>query len=154
MENVNNTGENNSNQDSMVGISDYGNMPIVFNLGEFVKANKNFRTAVWTGQHLQVTLMHIEKGGEVGLEQHKHLDQLLHVVSGKGRAMMGDSKDNLDFVVDVTRGSAIIVPAGEWHNLKNTGNEPLKLYSIYSPPQHPYGTVHVTKADSDAEHED
>ncbi|NLZ34279.1 MAG: cupin domain-containing protein, partial [Clostridiales bacterium] len=72
---------------------------------------------------------------------------------GQGIVKMGDNKDNLDFQRRVYDNYAIIIPAGKWHNVINTGNTPLKLYSIYAPPQHPKGTVHATKAIADAAEE-
>lgn len=97
-----------------------------------------------------MTLMCIPVGGEVGLENHPHLDQFLRVESGCGLAMMGKEKNDLSYRKNVGDGYAVFVPANTWHNLVNTGNTPLKLYSIYAPPQHPHGTIHTTKAEADA----
>lgn len=80
------------------------------------------------------------------MEIHPYLDQFIRIEEGMGRVKMGDRKDKLDFQANVNKDYAFIIPAGKWHNLINIGNIPLKLYSIYAPPQHPYGTVHVTKA--------
>ncbi len=126
--------------------SDYGPNPFVVNIEEAAKNNNNFRTALWTGSHLQVTLMSINPGEDIGLENHPNLDQFLRIEEGEGLVQMGERKENLDFVRKVHDDYAIVIPAGTWHNLTNTGNKPIKLYSIYAPPQHPFGTVHETKA--------
>jgi mannose-6-phosphate isomerase-like protein (cupin superfamily) len=129
-----------------VDIKDYGKQPFAVDINEATKQNNTFRTALWTGSHLQVTLMSIDVGEDIGLEVHPHLDQFLRIEDGNGIVQMGDSKDNLNFQKRVSDDFAIMVPAGKWHNLTNTGNKPLKLYSIYAPPQHPFGTVHKSKA--------
>lgn len=133
---------------------DYGPQPFVINIEEATKENKNFRTALWTGKHLQLTLMSIPVGGEIGLEIHPHLDQFIRIEEGEGLVMMGERKNCLDFRARVCDDFAFIIPAGTWHNLINTGKKPIKLYSIYAPPQHPRGTVHKTKADADAAEHD
>lgn len=138
---------NGTNTGNLV-LSDYGPEPLVINIDWATKKNSTFRTALWTGNHLQLTLMSINVGEDVGLENHPELDQFLRIEQGQGLVMMGKSKDNLNFMKNVTDGYAVFVPAGTWHNLVNTGNRPLKLYSIYAPPQHPKGTVHKTKADA------
>ncbi len=112
--------------------------------------NTNFRTVLFTGVHTQLTVMSIEPGGEIGWEAHHDIDQFLRVEQGTGRAEFGATEDRVDETHDVEDDWAIIVPAGVWHNVVNTGGEPLKIYSLYSPPEHPDGTVHVTKADADA----
>ncbi|MDT8862227.1 cupin domain-containing protein [Alkalihalobacillus sp. MEB130] len=127
-------------------IIDYGAEPFVVDIEEVTNQNNNFRTALWTGDHLQVTLMSIDVGEDIGLEIHPTLDQFLRIEQGQGIVQMGDSKNRLDFEEIVYDDYAIVIPAGKWHNLTNTGNQPLKLYSIYAPPQHPYGTIHETKA--------
>lgn len=134
-------------------LKDYGPCPLVVNIEEATKQNNTFRTALWTGNHLQLTLMSINVGEDIGLELHPNLDQFVRIEEGQGLVKMGDSKDSLDFQAKVRDDFAFIIPAGKWHNLVNTGNTPLKLYSIYAPPQHPYGTVHKTKADAQAAEE-
>lgn len=130
-------------------LKDYGPKPFVINIVDATKQNDNFRTALWTGKHLQLTLMSIPVGGEIGLEMHPNLDQFIRIEEGKGLVKMGNSKDNLDFQERVHDDFIFIIPAGTWHNLVNTGDVPIKLYSIYAPPQHPFGTVHKTKADAE-----
>lgn len=131
-------------------LKDYGPEPFVVNIDKVTKQNNNFRTALWTGNHLQLTLMSIPVAESIGLEMHPDLDQFIRIEQGQGLVMMGDTKDNLDFQRRVFDDYAFIIPAGQWHNLINTGNTPIKLYSIYAPPQHPYGTIHETKADAEA----
>ncbi len=133
-----------------IKLRDYGTEPFVVDIEEATKKNNNFRTALWTGNHLQLTLMSINVGGEIGLEMHPNLDQFIRIEDGEGLVKMGDRQDNLNYVQQVEDDFAFIIPAGTWHNLVNTGNKPIKLYSIYAPPQHPYGTVHKTKEESDA----
>ena len=132
-------------------IRDYGPEPFVVNIEEITKANNTFRTALWTGEHLQLTLMSIPVGESIGLEIHPDTDQFLRLEQGEGLVQMGKDKNNLSFQKRVSNNLAFVVPAGTWHNLINIGNIPIKLYSIYAPPKHPRGTVHLTKAD--AEHE-
>jgi len=140
-----------SNGDVRIMLKDYGAKPFVININEASKQNNTYRTALWTGTHLQVTLMSLNVGEDIGLEIHPNVDQFLRVEQGQGIVQMGKSKDKLDFKSNVNDDTAIMVPAGTWHNVINTGNTPLKLYSIYAPPNHPFGTVHVTKADAMAE---
>ena len=132
-------------------IRDYGPEPFVVNIEEITKLNNTFRTALWTGEHLQLTLMSIPVGESIGLEIHPDTDQFLRLEQGEGLVQMGKDKNNLTFQRRVSDNWAFIVPAGTWHNLINIGNIPIKLYSIYAPPKHPRGTVHLTKAN--AEHE-
>lgn len=129
-------------------LQDYGKRPLVIDIEKASQLNNTFRTALWTGEHFQVTLMRINVGEDIGLEVHPNTDQFIRIEEGQGLVQMGDSKDNLDFVANATEDYAIIVPAGKWHNLTNTGDKPLKVYVIYAPPQHPFGTVHPTKADA------
>lgn len=133
-----------------VMLTDYGANPFVVNINEATRQNNTFRTALWTGEHLQVTLMSLGVGEDIGLEIHPNVDQFLRIEQGQGIVQMGKSKDNLDFQRYVYDDFAIMIPAGTWHNVTNTGNIPLKLYSIYAPPNHPFGTVHPTKADAAA----
>jgi mannose-6-phosphate isomerase-like protein (cupin superfamily) len=137
-----------------IKLTDYGPEPFAVNITEAAKQNNTFRTALWTGKHLQVTLMSINVGEDIGLEIHPNLDQFIRIEEGQGLVKMGNRKDALDFQANVRDDFAFIIPAGTWHNLINTGNRPLKLYSIYAPPQHPHGTVHQTKAIAQAAEKD
>lgn len=132
-------------------ITDMGKKPYVVNIEEVTEQNNNYRTALWTGKYLQVTLMSIDVGSDIGLEVHPTTDQFIRIEEGQGIVQMGSSKEKLDFVEKVEDGYAIMVPAGTWHNVTNTGDEPMKVYVIYAPPQHPFGTVHKTKKDAMAE---
>lgn len=134
-------------------LRDYGKRPFVVNIDEATKQNRTFRTALWTGDHFQVTLMSINVGEDIGLERHPHTDQFLRVEDGQGIVQMGDRRDRLDYRARVSDDFAVMVPAGKWHNITNTGNRPLKLYSIYAPPEHPFGTVHRTKREAMAAEE-
>lgn len=136
-----------------IELKDYGPEPFAVNIHDAALQNNTFRTVLWTGDHLQVTLMSLNPGEDIGLEIHPELDQFIRIEQGEGHVMMGDSQYNLDFQRMVYDDFAFIIPAGKWHNLINTGSIPLKLYSIYAPPQHPHGTVHVTKADAMAAEE-
>lgn len=138
------------NDSTLLELKDYGPQPFVVNINEATKQNNTFRTALWTGKHLQLTLMSINVGEEIGLEIHPDLDQFIRIEEGQGLVKMGDRKNNLNFQKKVQDDFIFIIPAGKWHNLINTGDIPLKLYSIYAPPQHPKGTVHVTKAAAEA----
>jgi len=129
-----------------VALQDYGTRPLVVDIDRATKQNNNYRTALWTGKHLQVTLMSLNVGEDIGLEVHPATDQFIRIEEGQGFVQMGDSRDQLEFQAMAYEGYAIMVPAGKWHNVTNTGNRPLKVYSIYAPPQHPFGTVQETKA--------
>lgn len=124
------------------------------NIEEATTKNSTFRTVLFTGKAMQLTVMSIGPGEEIGLEVHDHIDQFLRVEQGSAKVVMGASKDKLDETHELADDWAVIVPAGTWHNVINTGNGPLKLYSIYAPPEHPPGTVHATKAEADAAEHD
>lgn len=127
---------------------DYGPIPIVVNIEQATTENDTFRTALWTGKHLQLTLMSIDVKDDIGLEMHPDVDQFIRIEQGRGLVKIGDRKDNLTFQKEVGPSDAIVIPAGTWHNVINIGNTPLKVYSIYAPPRHPWGTVQKTKADA------
>lgn len=129
--------------------SDHGNKPYVVDIEKLTTGNENFRTAVWTGKDIQMTLMSIEVGGDIGLEVHNENDQFLRIEAGKGKVLMGKTADNLDFEAEAEDDFGIFIPSGTWHNVINTGDEPLKLYSIYGPAHHEHGTVHKTRAEAD-----
>ena len=141
----------NGNRGNHPAFKDYGGEPFVFNIDHATEQNTNFRTALWTGQDMQLTLMSIPVGGDIGLEMHEGVDQFLRIEKGCARVYMGPSQSDLRDVGCVNEQYAIIIPSGTWHNIVNVGSRPLKLYSLYAPPQHPFGTIHRTK--EDAEHE-
>ena len=128
---------------------DHGPAPFVFNIDHATETNQNFRTTLWTGQHLQLTLMCIPISEDIGLEMHPDTDQFIRIESGHAKVYMGRCQNALREVGCVNEHDAIIIPASAWHNIVNIGNCPLKVYSVYAPPQHPRGTVHKTKADAE-----
>lgn len=146
---INTTTYNSGFRQVSTDLKDNGPNPFVVNIEEATTQNNTFRTALWTGNHLQVTLMSIPVGSDIGLEIHPSTDQFIRIEEGQGLVRMGNTKDNLNFQRQVTDDFAIMIPAGKWHNIVNTGSKPLKLYSIYAPPHHPHGTVHQTKADAE-----
>lgn len=135
-----------------VEFKDFGPDPLVIDIEQYTLQNETFRTAVWTGSLMQMTVMTLQPGEDIGLELHTTIDQFLRVEQGSGIVMMGDSEENLDFQERVEDDFAIFIPAGKWHNLLNDSDEPLKLYSIYTPVEHPHGTVHETREEG-IEHE-
>ncbi len=138
----------------MTDTNDYGPQPFVVDIEQATLDNDKFRVAKWTGKNLQLTLMAIQPGEDVGLEVHDDHDQFLRIESGEARVEMGQSENDLSFVKAAKDDDAIFVPAGTWHNIINTGSEPLKLYSIYAPGEHVHGTVHNDKAEADAAEHD
>lgn len=132
-------------------LRDYGPRPIVIDIEEATVQNNNFRLALWTGEHLQITLMSINVGEDIGPEVHPGVDQFIRIEQGRGLIMMGNRRNELNMRTDVGDDDAIVIPAGTWHNLINTGSRPLKLYSIYAPPQHNRNTLHRTRAEAMAE---
>lgn len=136
--------------------NDYGEKPYVVDIEDLTISNSAFRVAKWTGKNLQMTVMSIEPGGEVGLEKHDTHDQFLRIEQGSAKVVMGLAKDTLNFEQAAKDDFAIFVPAGYWHNILNVGSEDLKLYSIYAPCEHPKGTIHQTYVDAmaaEAEHQ-
>ncbi len=114
------------------------------NIKDLAKENTFFRKVIYTGKYSQLVLMSIPSGGEIGEETHETVDQTLFFVNGNGEAVLeGKSKP-------IGKGDVVFVPAGALHNFKNTGDDDLKLYTIYSPPNHPDGTIHKTKEEAEA----
>jgi mannose-6-phosphate isomerase-like protein (cupin superfamily) len=111
------------------------------------EANDDFRRVLYTGPHLQLVLMSLEPGEDIGEEVHEDTDQFLRVERGRGTVFI----DGVETRVETD--TAIVVPAGARHNVRNTGETPMKLYTIYAPPHHEDGTVHRTKADAEASDE-
>lgn len=134
-----------------MSISDNGPQPQAFDIEKETLENSNYRTTAWTGKYLQVTLMSIPVGKSIGLEVHPETDQFLRLESGKGRCVMGDSEDNLDFQQEVEDDWSILVPAGKWHDVINIGDEPLKLYTVYAPVHHAQGIVQETFEQAEAD---
>ncbi len=119
----------------------------VDDIEKMTEKNAHFRQVLYTGKHVQLVLMSLQPGEEIGEEVHGDGDQFFRVEKGRGEVWIDGRKTAIksDF--------AIVVPAGARHNVKNTGDEPLKLYTLYGPPEHADGTVHKTKAAAMAAHE-
>lgn len=128
---------------------DKGKEPWVIDIEDLTVENDKFRSTEWTGQFMQMTVMSLEPGEDIGLEVHRDVDQFIRIEDGKGQVLMGADKDDLDYVKDIEDDFAVFIPAKTWHNIVNTGDEPLKLYSLYAEPEHPAGTIHETKEEAD-----
>ncbi|HLU14794.1 MAG TPA: cupin domain-containing protein, partial [Burkholderiaceae bacterium] len=115
---------------------------------KLTEENDNFRKVLYTGKHMQLVLMTLQPGEEIGLEVHDGHDQFFRIEEGEGEVVING------VTTQVEDDDAVIVPAGAEHNVINTGDEPLRLYTIYSPPEHRDGVVHATKADETEEHFD
>lgn len=134
-------------------LTDPGPRPNAFDIEKATLENENYRTTVWTGKYLQVTLMTIPVGSSIGLEVHPETDQFLRLDAGRGRCVMGPAKDDLTFQQDVEDGWSIQVPAGSWHDVINTGDEPVRLYAVYAPVHHAPGIVQPTAEDAERDEE-
>jgi len=110
--------------------------------------NADFRRVLYTGGHLQLVVMSLPPGCDIGAEVHEDRDQFFRFEEGRGQV---DIDDNC---YDVTDGTGVIVPAGTRHNVRNTGDVPLKLYTLYGPPEHKDGIVQSTREEADARHHD
>lgn len=137
-----------------MSIPDIGPSPQSFDLEAETLKNPNYRNVAWSGKYLQVTLMSIPVGGDIGLEKHPDTDQFIRLDAGRGRAQMGPAKDELTFDQEVTDGWCVLVPAGSWHNVTNTGDTPMQVYTVYAPQHHQPGKVQPTKAIADADTDD
>jgi mannose-6-phosphate isomerase-like protein (cupin superfamily) len=120
----------------------------ITNIEKETKENSDFRRVLYTGRYSQLVLMNIEPGNDIGEEVHG-LDQFIRIEQGSGTVVLNKTDEH-----GVEDDYAIVIPAGTWHNVINTGDEPLKLYTVYSPPEHKGGTVHATKEDQHEEHFD
>lgn len=112
------------------------------NIEDRTEENRDFRRVIFTGPHLQLVLMTLQPGEEIGEEVHEATDQFFRVEEGKGEVWIDGH------VTRVDDDMAIVIPAGSKHNITNTGHKPLKLYTLYAPPHHADGTVHHTRADA------
>ncbi len=135
-------------------ITDIGPKPWAFDIERATTDNRNYRSVAWSGRYLQVTLMSIPVGGDIGLEAHPETDQFLRLDAGSGRVQMGLAKDKLTFDMDVSDGWCVLVPAGAWHNITNTGKMPMQVYAIYAPAHHTPGKVQATAAAAEADKDD
>ena len=119
----------------------------IADIEERTEENRDFRRVIYTGSYLQLVLMSLEPDEELGDEIHENTDQFFRIEEGKGTVTIGGRETRVESDV------AIIVPAGARHNIRNTGDKPLKFYTLYAPPQHPAGTVHRTREAAElAEH--
>lgn len=116
----------------------------VADIEELTEENSDFRRVLYTGKNLQLVLMSIEPGGEIGEEVHEDRDQFFRIEKGKGEVLIDGNRSK------IKSDDAVIVPAGARHNIMNTGDKPLRLYTLYAPPEHRDGTVHATKAEAEA----
>lgn len=114
----------------------------VEDIEELTEDNKDFRRVLYTGKHLQLVLMALKPGEEIGEEVHAHHDQFFRVAKGRGEVWIDGERTK------IKSDDAIIVPAGAKHNVINTGEKSLKLYTLYGPPDHKDGVIHATKADA------
>jgi mannose-6-phosphate isomerase-like protein (cupin superfamily) len=135
-------------------IKDIGPQPQSFDIERASKENTEYRSVAWSGRYLQVTLMSIPVGGDIGLEAHPQTDQFIRLDAGSGRVQMGAEKDQLTFEQNVSDGWCVLVPAGAWHNITNTGTTPMQVYTIYAPAHHKPGNVQATAAIADADKDD
>ena len=117
----------------------------VDDIEQLTEDNDDFRRVLYTGKHLQLVLMSLDPGEEIGEEVHDDRDQFFRVEDGVGEVVIDGVKHAIE------DDDAIVVPAGARHNVVNTGDEPLKLYTLYGPPEHRHGVVHKTKADAAVE---
>ena len=118
-----------------------------FTIATVAEQSADFRRVLWTGEHAQLVIMTIPVDGEIGEETHEDTDQILTFVSGTGEAVVsGQTKK-------VAQGDLVVVPAGKKHNFRNTGPNPLVLYTVYGPAEHAEGAVHATKEEGDAAEE-
>ena len=119
----------------------------VDDIEEETEENEDFRRVLYTGRHLQLVLMSLRAGEEIGEETHPDRDQFFRIEEGRGEVWIDGRRSEIE------SDTAIVVPAGARHNVRNTGREPMKLYTVYGPPEHIDGTIHPTKADADEAHE-
>lgn len=116
----------------------------VINIEQKTLKNENFREVLFTAPHSQLVVMTLQPGEEIGLETHDDVDQFIRVEAGTGKAILNGKEKAL------ADGTAVVIPAGTEHNVVNSSQtEALKLYTIYSPPEHPDGTIHKTKAEAE-----
>jgi mannose-6-phosphate isomerase-like protein (cupin superfamily) len=114
----------------------------IADIEELTEGNTDFRRVLYTGKNLQLVLMALQPGEEIGEEVHEDRDQFFRIEEGEGEVVIDGQR------TEVGDDDAVIVPAGARHNLINSGDEPLLLYTLYAPPEHRDGTVHKTKSDA------
>jgi mannose-6-phosphate isomerase-like protein (cupin superfamily) len=127
-----------------IAMEDMGGNPWVLDIEDATLDNSNYRHVQWTGEFMQMVLMSLKPGEIIDLEMHAEIDQFIRIEQGEARVLMGESSDNLTFDERVSDDWAVFIPAGYWHEVRNIGNNDLKLYTIYSPAEHPDGTLNRT----------
>ncbi|MGN0165341.1 MAG: cupin domain-containing protein [Lachnospiraceae bacterium] len=133
--------------EQLIKSADPGATPYAVDIVYLAENNINFRTAVWTGNNLQMTLMCIPPCGDIGMEVHPDTDQFIRIEQGRAVVIMEGCDNSPDYRRDLCKGDGIFVPAGTRHNIVNTGRCPLKVSSIYAPPHHSKGIVQRFKED-------
>jgi mannose-6-phosphate isomerase-like protein (cupin superfamily) len=119
--------------------------PFVGDIEKLTLSNNYFRKVLFTGKHQQLVVMSLKPGEEIGNEIHRHVDQFFRLEGGEAKFVFNGKEKHI-----VKNGDAVVVPAGTFHNvINNSKTKKLKLYTIYSPPNHPAGTIHKTKADAE-----
>lgn len=126
------------------GTNEVANMAYKANIEKETLENENYRKVLHTGKHMQLVVMSLKKGDDIPMEVHDHIDQFIRVEKGNALVKIGDEE------FELSDDDVVIVPAGKQHYVKNTGEEDLKLYTIYTPPEHEDGTVHKDQAEADA----
>lgn len=125
--------------------NEHGGEVYYLNVEKSAYKNRNFRESIWTGRYLQMTLMSISCGQDIGVELHKDTDQYIRVEHGYALVLTGCDAKNLENKHKLVAGDAVFIPAGVWHNIVNIGRCDLKLSSVYAPPHHPKCTVQENK---------
>lgn len=120
----------------------------VDNIEKLTLDNDNFRKVIFTAQHAQIVLMSLKPGEEIGMEVHEIVDQFLRIEKGFGKVIIDGEEQ------EISDGTGVLVPAGSRHNVVNTSQEEMKLYTIYAPPHHKDGVVHATKQEASADWQD
>jgi len=126
----------------VVGNQERAMKGFVADIEDLTEKNSDFRRVLYTGKNLQLVLMSLRPGEEIGEEVHDDRDQFFRIEQGKGEVWIDGKRSKVE------SDDAIVVPAGARHNVMNTGDKPLRLYTLYGPPEHRDGTVHATKADA------
>jgi mannose-6-phosphate isomerase-like protein (cupin superfamily) len=147
-------GRTNTNAASTINFNeDAGGTPWVVNVEEATLSNDNYRVANWTGEYLQLVFMSLKPGEIIDLENHQNHDQFIRIEQGEARVLMGETEDNLNFDKTVSDDWAILIPAGYWHKIENTGSTDLNLYTLYGPSEHPKGTIKKTYKEATDSHD-
>ena len=133
---------------------DKGETPWAFDIEAATLANAAYRSANWTGQNMQLVFMTLKPGEAIDLELHGGHDQFIRIEEGEALVEMGKTAENLDFRKEVEDDWAILIPAGYWHRVENIGSGDLKLYTLYGPAEHAYGTTHQTYEEAVEAHHD